>query len=221
MNPLFEKIEITDLRPIRDIVFERLRMAIIGGNLEKGERLVETFIAENRGVSRTPVREAFRQLEVEGLAENIPRRGTVVKGISKKDVIEIYEIREMLEGLEFRLASNNISELQIIQLKETISKMEKCIINDDMNEYCRLHEEFHSIVLYSCGNSRLIDQMKQIYEYLSRIRKSTLVMNKRTRKDMVEHKEIIDVLEKRDEVLAERTGRDHTRKCKELSCKFL
>ena len=221
MNSLFEKIEITDLRPIRDIVFERLRMAIIGGSLEKGERLVETFIAENMGVSRTPVREAFRQLEVEGLAENIPRRGTVVKGISKKDVIEIYQIREMLEGLEFRLASNNISELQIIQLKEIISKMEKSIINDDMTEYCRLHEEFHKIVLYSCGNSRLIDQMKQIYEYLSRIREATLVMNKRSRKDMVEHKEIIDVLEKRDEMLAERIGRYHTRKCKELSCKFL
>ena len=98
MNPLFEKIEITDLRPIRDIVYQRLRSAIIGGQLEQGERLVETLISENMGVSRTPVREAFRQLEIEGLAENIPRKGTIVKGISKKDIIEIYEIREMLEG---------------------------------------------------------------------------------------------------------------------------
>jgi DNA-binding GntR family transcriptional regulator len=84
MNTLFEKIETTDLRPIRDIVFEKLRMVIIGGDLEQGERLVETSIAENMGVSRTPVREALRKLKVEGLAENIPRRETIVKGISIK-----------------------------------------------------------------------------------------------------------------------------------------
>ncbi|HEY8804081.1 MAG TPA: GntR family transcriptional regulator [Clostridium sp.] len=219
MNPLFKKIETTDLRPIRDIVFERLRMAIIGGDLEQGERLVETSIAENMGVSRTPVREAFRQLEVEGLAENIPRRGTIVKGISKKDVIEIYEIREMLEGLEFRLACPNITPLQIIELKDTISRMEKCIVNNDMTKYWGLHEEFHSIILYTCGNSRLISQMKQIYEYLSRLRHFTLVMNKRTKKAMEEHKEIIEAFEKKDEVLAEKTGREHTLNAKEFLAK--
>lgn len=118
MGSLFEKIEVTDLRPIREIVFERLRKAIIDGNLEPGDRLVETFIAENMGVSRTPVREAFRQLEIEGLAENIPRKGTIVKGISKEDIIEIYQIREVLEGLAFRLTCSRISEEQIVELKE-------------------------------------------------------------------------------------------------------
>lgn len=114
MDQIFEKIESTDLRPIREIVLERLRKAIMDGSFEPGDRLVETSIAEGMGVSRTPVREAFRQLEIEGLAENVPRKGTIVKGISKRDILEIYEIREVLEGLAFRLACANISEARIL-----------------------------------------------------------------------------------------------------------
>ncbi|MBX4265078.1 GntR family transcriptional regulator [Clostridium estertheticum] len=210
MNPLYEKIETTDLRPIRDIVFEKLRMAIIGGDLEQGERLVETFIAENMGVSRTPVREALRKLEVEGLAENIPRKGTLVKGISKKDIIEIYEMREVLEGLEFRLACLNLSTLQITVLKEIIDKMEESVINNDMVWYWSLHKEFHEIILFACGNSRLINEMKQVYEYLIRLRNFTLVMNKRVKEAMIEHKQIVEAFEKKDEVLSEKIGREHT-----------
>lgn len=210
MNPLFDKIETTDLRPIREVVLERLRKAIIEGTLEQGDRLVETYIAENMGVSRTPVREAFRQLEIEGLAENIPRKGTVVKGISKKDIIEIYEIREMLEGLEFRLACSNISESQIADLKEKISVMEQCIDNDDITKYWKVHGEFHGTILYCSGNKRLIDQMKQIYEYLSSLRNFTLVMNERRLQAMKEHKALIEAFEKKDELLAENIGREHT-----------
>ncbi|WP_406541568.1 GntR family transcriptional regulator [Clostridium ljungdahlii] len=178
MGSLFEKIEVTDLRPIREIVFERLRKAIIDGNLEPGDRLVETFIAENMGVSRTPVREAFRQLEIEGLAENIPRKGTIVKGISKEDIIEIYQIREVLEGLAFRLTCSRISEEQIVELKEKICKMDQYIGDENIAQYWSVHGEFHNIILYLTGNKRLIDQMKQIYQYLSKLRKATLVMDK-------------------------------------------
>ena len=197
MDFLYEKIEITDLRPIREIVLERLRMAIIDGTLKTGDRLIETYIAEKMGVSRTPVREAFRQLEIEGLAENIPRKGTVVKGISKKDIIEIYEIREVLEGLEFRLACSNITEAQITELKEKLSIMQQCIDTNDITEYWRKHNEFHDIILYCSGNNRLIDQMKQVYEYLSSLRNFTLVMNKRREVAMEEHKLLIEAFEKK------------------------
>lgn len=219
MNPLFEKIENTDLRPIREIVLERLRTAIMSGSFESGDRLVETSIAENMGVSRTPVREAFRQLEIEGLAENIPRRGTIVKGISKKDILEIYEIREVLEGLVFRLACSNISVSQIEELKEKILKMEQSIDCNDINEYWRLHSEFHDSILYSSGNQRLVDQMKQIYEYLSRLRNFTLVMNKRRNVAMGEHKALIKAFEKKDEILAESIGKEHTVNAKRFLAK--
>ncbi len=219
MEQIFQKIESTDLRPIREIVLERLRKAIMNGSFQPGDRLVETSIAEGMGVSRTPVREAFRQLEIEGLAENVPRRGTIVKGISKTDILEIYEIREVLEGLVFRLACTNISESELLDLKEKISKMEQCIDNNDIKEYWRLHGEFHDVILYWSKNNRLIDQMKQIYEYLSKLRNFTLVMNKRRKVAMEEHKALIKAFEKKDEILAEQIGREHTINAKKFLSK--
>lgn len=216
MTQLFEKIEITDLRPIRQIVLERLRKAIMDGSFEPGDRLVETAIADGMGVSRTPVREAFRQLEIEGLAENVPRRGTIVKGISKSDILEIYQIREVLEGLAFRLACSNISEEKIIELKNKLIKMDECIDNDDIQEYWKYHGEFHDSILYLSNNKRLIDQMKQIYEYLSKLRNFTLVMNKRRRVAMKEHKALIEAFEKKDKELAEQIGREHTLSAKQF-----
>lgn len=219
MEQLFEKIESTDLRPIREIVLERLRKAIMGGGFQSGDRLIETTIAEGMGVSRTPVREAFRQLEIEGLAENIPRKGTIVKGISKGDILEIYEIREVLEGLAFRLACSNISDAQVLELKEKTSKMEQCINGNDIKEYWRLHSEFHESILYCSNNQRLIDQMKQIYEYLSKLRNFTLVMNKRRNVAMEEHKALIEAFGKKDEILAEQIGREHTLNAKKFLSK--
>ncbi|WP_459477491.1 GntR family transcriptional regulator [Clostridium saccharoperbutylacetonicum] len=219
MNPIFEKIESTDLRPIREIVLERLRKAIMDGSFEPGDRLVETSIAEGMGVSRTPVREAFRQLEIEGLAENVPRKGTIVKGISKRDILEIYEIREVLEGLAFRLACANISEERILELKEMLLKMEQSIDDNDIKEYWRLHGEFHNTIMYFSNNQRLIDQMKQIYEYLSKLRNFTLVMNKRRIIAMEEHKALIKAFENKDEILAEQIGREHTLNAKRFLSK--
>jgi Transcriptional regulators len=221
MDQIFEKIESTDLRPIREIVLERLRKAIMDGSFQSGDRLVETSIAEGMGVSRTPVREAFRQLEIEGLAENVPRKGTVVKGISKRDILEIYEIREVLEGLAFRLACANISETRILELKEMLLKMEKSIDNNDIKEYWRLHSEFHNTIMYFSNNQRLIDQMKQIYEYLSKLRNFTLVMNKRRSIAMEEHKALIEAFENKDEILAEQIGREHTLNAKKFLSKAI
>jgi DNA-binding GntR family transcriptional regulator len=216
MTQIFEKIEVTDLRPIRQIVLERLRKAIMDGSFEPGDRLVETAIADGMGVSRTPVREAFRQLEIEGLAENVPRRGTVVKGISKSDILEIYQIREVLEGLAFRLACSNITEAKIIELKNKLIKMEECIDQDDIHEYWKYHDEFHNSILYLSNNQRLIDQMKQIYEYISKLRNFTLVMNKRRRVAMKEHKALVEAFENKDQELAEQIGREHTINAKEF-----
>ncbi|NRT76057.1 GntR family transcriptional regulator [Clostridium beijerinckii] len=219
MDQIFEKIESTDLRPIREIVLERLRKAIMNGSFQSGDRLVETSIAEGMGVSRTPVREAFRQLEIEGLAENVPRKGTIVKGISKRDILEIYQIREVLEGLAFRLACANISRERILELREMLLKMEQSINNNDIKEYWRLHSEFHSSIMYLSNNQRLIDQMKQIYEYLSKLRNFTLVMNKRRSIAMEEHKALIEAFEKKDEILAEQIGREHTLNAKKFLTK--
>ena len=209
MDLILEKIDNKDLRPIREIVLERLRDIIISQELHPGDRLIENDIAEKMGVSRTPVREAFRQLENEGLAENIPRRGTIVRGLSKKSVMEIYEIKEVLEGLAVRLACINISEEQLAELKDVLKSMQQCMNDIDPTTYWKLHERFNSIIVTTSDNARLMDQMKQIYVYLSKFRRVTNVMERRRERAMEEHYAIVEALEKKDEFMAEKIGREH------------
>ncbi|AZV57477.1 GntR family transcriptional regulator [Clostridium sp. AWRP] len=214
MSLQLKKIDVTDLRPIREIVLERLRKAIFDGSFELGERLVESYIAEVMGVSRTPVREALRQLEIEGLAVNVPRKGTIVKGISREDALEIYEIREVLEGLAIRSVCANISKLQIMLLKENNMRMKQAIELKDIDEYNKLHEEFNNIILHINNNKRLINEMKHIYEYLISLRSITLSDDEARKKAFEEHKAIIEAIEKQDEELAEKLARKHVREAK-------
>ena len=209
MDVQFERIKRRDLRPIREIVLESLRDAILNGTFKRGDRLVENDIAEKMGVSRTPVREAFRQLEIEGLAENLPRKGTVVTGLTRESILEIYEIKEVLEGLAAKLACRNMSEETLQKLRKTVTDMERFVDNKDPTIYWQIHEQFNSIILYSCNNERLIEQMKQSYEYLEKLRSSMLVMEERRPYAMEEHREILSAFEQKDEDMAEKATRKH------------
>ena len=160
---MFTKVEGTGSKPIREIVLHELRNAIFENKLKQGDRLVENIIASSMGVSRTPVREALRQLEIEGLAINVPRKGTIVTGIAIEDAMEIYDLREVLEGLAVRNACLNISRLEIRRLKEIIAFMEEDI---DSKEYEDIHKEFNEIILKASKNKRLVSQLENIYEYL-------------------------------------------------------
>ena len=122
-----KSLDVGQGKSIREVVLQELRTAIFTGDIKPGDRLVENNIAIAMGVSRTPVREALRQLESEGLAINIPRKGTVVKGICIEDAIEIYDIREVLEGLVIRGACLHISRIEIRELKEIIEDMKNLL----------------------------------------------------------------------------------------------
>ncbi|QBD85779.1 GntR family transcriptional regulator [Clostridium tetani] len=209
MEEIFKKIDANDTRPAREIILEELRAAIFDKKLEAGDRLIENNIAKSMGVSRTPVREALRQLEIEGLAINIARKGTLVKGISKEDIIEIYDIREVLEGLAVRGACLNISRKEILRLKEIIEIMSKCINKNDTDKYIKSHNEYNRIILNASKNKRLISKLEYIYEYLKSMRKVTLSNETRREKALLEHKNIVEAIEEGDEVLAERLAREH------------
>ncbi|AAO36933.1 GntR family transcriptional regulator [Clostridium tetani] len=209
MEEIFKKIDANDTRPAREIILEELRAAIFDRKLEAGDRLIENNIAKSMGVSRTPVREALRQLEIEGLAINIARKGTLVKGISKEDIIEIYDIREVLEGLAVRGACLNISRKEILRLKEIIEIMSKCINKNDTDKYIKSHNEYNRIILNASKNKRLISKLEYIYEYLKSMRKVTLSNETRREKALLEHKNIVEAIEEGDEVLAERLARKH------------
>lgn len=219
MNVIFDKVDNNDLRPIREIVLHEIRNAIFEGKLNQGDRLIENNIAKCMGVSRTPVREALRQLEIEGLAVNVPRKGTLVKGISKEDAIEIYDIREVLEGLVSRLACLHITRIEIRRLKEIISIMEDCIKISSNMEYIKAHNEYNEILLNASKNKRLIDRLETIYDYLKSLRRISLLTDERRLEAIKEHNDIVQAIETGDEELAEKVARIHVYNAKQAFIK--
>ena len=219
MNIIFDKVENDDLRPIREIVLHEIRNAIFEGKLNQGDRLIENHIAQGMGVSRTPVREALRQLEIEGLAVNVPRKGTLVKGISKEDAVEIYDIREVLEGLVSRLACLHITRIEIRRLNEIICIMEECIKNSNNSEYIKAHNEYNEILLNASKNKRLIERLETIYDYLKSLRRISLLTNERKKEAIKEHKDIVKAIEIGDEEMAEKVARLHVYNAKKAFIK--
>ncbi|SCH52976.1 MULTISPECIES: GntR family transcriptional regulator [unclassified Romboutsia] len=214
METVFKKIDVTDLRPIREVVLDEIRSAIFENKIKPGDRLVENVIASSMGISRTPVREALRQLEIEGLAVNIPRRGTLVKGISKEDAMEIYDLREVLEGLAVRLACLNISRREINRLKEIIDIMKETMNEENYDEYMKAHTEYNDIIMSASKNKRLLSQIENIYEYLKSLRKVGLHAIEKRSDILEEHIKIVQAIDKGNEYLAEEEARKHVRNAK-------
>ena len=209
MSIVFRKIENNGGKSMREIVLCELRDAIFTNKIQAGDRLVETTIANSMGISRTPVREALRQLESEGLAINIPRKGTVVKGLCLEDASEIYDIREVLEGLAVRKACTYISRIEIRELRQIIRDMDKSIKLDDEAAYYDLNNKYSTIIINSCGNKRLIEQMKSISEYLKSTRKFILMTKERRIDALKDYVEILDAIESGNYINAEILTRKH------------
>lgn len=202
-------VDLNDPRPMREIVFEKIKKAIYEGSLKKEERLVESTIANNLGVSRTPVREALRQLESEGLVKNYPRRGAIVEGISVEDAVEIYDLREVLEGLMARKTCENISEDEIQKLKEILLEMKVSIDGSEYDQYLTLHKDYNRILLTNSKNRRLISMINNIHDNLSSLRNITLLTKERRQEAFKEHGEIVAALSDRDKDRVEHLARNH------------
>ena len=143
MGDLKIPIEIDNYQPLREVVFEALRDAIVSRILEPGERLMEVQLAEAMGVSRTPVREAIRRLELEGFVVMIPRRGAYVAQLSLKDIADAFEIRGALEGLAAGLAAERATEDDIEELGRLLVRMSECLDSGDTKKAVDMDIEFH------------------------------------------------------------------------------
>ncbi len=203
------QVDLSDPRPMREIVLEKIKKAIYEGSLRKEERLVESTIAENLGVSRTPVREALRQLESEGLVKNYPRRGAIVEGISIEDAREIYDLREVLEGLMARKTCEHITDDGIEELKEILSKMKASLEGSEYEDYLALHKDYNRILLVNSKNRRLISMITNIQDNLSSLRNITLMTKERREEAFKEHEEIVEALWDRDQERVEVLARNH------------
>ena len=164
------KIKLDDYMPLRDVIFNTLRDAIVSGELKPGERLMEVSLAEKMGVSRTPVREAVRKLEMEGLEKMTPRKGTHVAELSVKDIIDVLEIRAALDKLATKLAAERISKDELRRLetihRQYIASLEK----ENLAAAIKKDVEFHEAIYNASGNKKLVNVAGNLREQIYRFR---------------------------------------------------
>lgn len=203
---------------LRGRVFRRLRNDILSGVYKEHDELRETTIGEELGVSRTPVREALRQLELEGLVTIVPNKGAYVTGISKKDVHDIYKIRSMLEGMCARWATRYITSEQIGELEEVILLSEFHLKRKNEEKAVQVSEldgKFHK-VLYEASNSRILEHvLSDFHKYVQMARTHSVESRERAEKSIEEHRAILEAIKGKDEDQAERLANAHVMKAME------
>jgi len=204
-----EPVQTREYSPIREEVFNMLRDAILSGKLRPGDRLVERELAEQLGVSRTPVREALRKLELENLVTHIPRRGVVVSEISRNDVIEIFNIRSCLEGLAANMAAQKISDDNVDHLRKCVEEMEIAAANGNREELNGLHNHFNQKILDIAGSPRLTQMINSLSDYISRFTKTGYAIPGRPSAANKEHEELVDALAEGNSQRAEEIAELH------------
>lgn len=201
MGSEFE-VNMNDFLPLRDVVFNTLRKAILRGNLEPGERLREIHLADKLGVSRTPIREAIRKLELEGLVLMIPRRGAEVAEITEKSLRDVLEVRSALEELAVDLACERITEEDVDKLREAAKEFEEVSKGEDVTELAEADVRFHDIIYFATDNQRLIQLLYNLREQMYRYRVEYLKRPEVHETLFAEHEHIIECISKRDKASA-------------------
>lgn len=203
--------ETQDKYSLRGRVYGHIREDILSGRYQQNTELKETAIGAELGVSRTPVREALRQLELEGLVNIIPNRGAYVNMITAKDVRDIYVIRSMLEGLCARWATEHITEEQLEDLEETLCLSEYHTKKGNYEKLYELDSQFHE-QLYDASNSRILNHvLSDFHDYVKRVRKATLASQGRSVKSTEEHRAIFEAVRSRDADQAEELAKLHVK----------
>lgn len=184
--------------PLRDVVFNTLREAILKGELKPGERLMELQLAAKLGVSRTPIREAIRMLEQEGLAVTIPRKGAEVAKMTEKDMEDVLQVRESLDELAASLACEKITDAEVEALVVAMHDFEKSIDTGDVKKIAEMDEKFHDIIYRATGNPKLVNILNNLREQIYRYRVEYLKDEKNYPLLLLEHREIVDAFVKRN-----------------------
>lgn len=205
-TPRLVPIKLDNYKPLREMVFESLREAIILGRLKPGERLMEIQLAEEMGVSRTPVREAIRKLELEGFVVMVPRKGAYVAGVSVKDIADVFEVRQALEGLAAALAADRITEEEMEELEKVILQISG---EEDILTVVKGDHEFHELIYRASRNQRLTQIITHLSEQINRFRLTSLSVPGRLKIAVGEHKKIIEAICGRDVDLAFKLASEH------------
>lgn len=202
-------VKLDNYKPLREVVFEALREAIMSGALPPGERMMEVQLAEELGVSRTPVREAIRKLELEGFVVMIPRKGAYVAGISLKDVADVFEIRTALEALAAGLAAERITDEELEEMERIVVLKSEAIKNNDLELLIETDTQFHEVLYRASRNEKLFQIINNLREQIQRFRTTSLASPGRMRLALEEHKKIIEALSERNISQAQQLAQDH------------
>ncbi|MEW6662686.1 MAG: GntR family transcriptional regulator [Bacillota bacterium] len=202
-------IKLESYKPLREIVFEALREAIMSGCLRPGERMMEVQLAEELGVSRTPVREAIRKLELEGFVVMIPRKGAYVSDLSIKDIADVFEIRGALEALAAGLAAERISAEEMEELERLLVQVSECAEDQDLERLVEVDTQFHAVLYRASRNERLAQMISTLWEQVQRFRRTTMGTPGRMRETLEEHRKIVDAIADRNVTLAQALAIEH------------
>ncbi len=185
--------------PLRDVVFNTLRQAILTGELKPGERLMEIHLADRLGVSRTPIREAIRKLELEGLVVMIPRKGAQVARITEKNLKDVLEVRRALDMLAVRLACSRMDDEYKKQLREACDEFARVVKNNNTKDITEADVRFHDIINKATGNDRLIQRVNNLAEQMYRYRLEYIKDAAYHNRLVAEHEEIYSAIMDGDE----------------------
>jgi DNA-binding GntR family transcriptional regulator len=212
MDYRLSSIKLDNYKPLRDVVFDAIREAILKGVLKPGERLMEVQLAEEMGVSRTPVREAIRKLELEGLVVMVPRKGAYVAGLSLKDAAEVFEIRHSLEGLAAALAAERITDEELKTMEKILKEVTEAAEREDVETVIQKDAEFHQILFSTTRNQRLAQIVGNLKEQIDRFRIQSFTNPERIKSINKEHAKIIKAIKERNARKAEKLAKEHIEK---------
>lgn len=193
----------------RKQIFEKIRQDIIDGKYKKGDSLVEQKLAEEFGVSRTPIREAMRQLELDGLVESIPNRGVFVYGINHEDIEDIYQIRRRIEGLAAFWAVKRITEEEMKELQNIYDLMEFYTAKGNIDQVAELNTRFHEVIFKAAKSKFLKKTLSNFQVYIQWARHASIKVEGRAQAALQEHKAIVEAFHQRDEKSAEMLIMEH------------
>jgi DNA-binding GntR family transcriptional regulator len=198
----------------KDLIIQQLRAEIVSGEIAPGEKLSEARLAERFGVSRMPVRDAFKELENAGFVTIEQRRGTFVRRTSRSEILDLFEVREAIEGMAARLCAYRANNQLLAKLDEAIEAMSRQVKAMDRDGYSRTDERFHELIMSGASNEWLSEHYRLLVQHLHRGLLSSIVTRREGRmgRSLAEHVEIMRALAAHDPQGAENAMRNHVRK---------
>ena len=209
MDEFVYNTDLSQNRPIKDVVYESIRKTLIEHKVPVGERFIEKEYSDRLNISITPVRESLKQLEVEGLVKYVPRLGVVVNRITREDVIEIYKIRSSLELLVATEAMKHITQSDVDRITKLLDDTQKESLENNIDEVVKLFSEFNS-QLYNLSKMKILPNMiSNLNNYLHRFRTISIEDPVRRERAILEHRQIIKSIVERDRDLSEMIIKKH------------